>query len=241
MKHLIVSLHDFHPASRESIEDQVQFLHEIGVTCFSILVVPRFHMGKYILDDKASLDFLDARHAAGDELVIHGYYHYVKDPRPYNLFWNRFYTNQESEFFDLSDGEVRHRVDQGFQVWEKQGWQPKGFIPPAWLMPEKQNAILKKMGLTYTNRLKSITLLQKKKTIKTQSLCYSARAAWRRALSLSWNQALFNRLRKTDIIRLSLHPDDLKYGPLKQQIGEITEMALAEGYTPITYARYATL
>jgi len=203
--------------------------------------VPKFHMQKYILDDRKSLEFLDQRYAAGDEMVIHGYYHYVKDPRPEHLFWNRIYTNKESEFFDISDGEVRHRVDQGFQIWEKQGWQAKGFIPPAWLMPEKQNAILKKMGLTYTNRLKTITLLQKKKTIETQSLCYSARAAWRRTLSLSWNHALFNKLRKKDTIRLSLHPNDLKYPQLKQQIGEITEMALADGYTPITYARYATL
>ncbi|MEM1159202.1 MAG: polysaccharide deacetylase family protein [Verrucomicrobiota bacterium] len=241
MKHLIVSLHDFHPGSREAVAEQVKFMHEIGVSCFSVLVVPRFHMGPYILDDQASLAFLDERYAAGDEMVIHGYYHYVNDPRPENIFWNRLYTNRESEFFDLSDGEVRHRVDQGLQVWHQQGWQVKGFIPPAWLMPDKQNAILKKMGLTYTNRLKTITLLQKKKTIAAQSLCYSARAAWRRTLSLSWNQALFNRLRKTDTIRLSLHPDDLKYTELQQQIGEITEMALADGFTPITYARYASL
>ncbi|MEM6884906.1 MAG: polysaccharide deacetylase family protein [Verrucomicrobiota bacterium] len=241
MKHLIVSLHDFHSGSRELITEQVEFLSELGVTGFSILVVPRFHMGKPLSEDKESLKYLDERHAAGDEMVIHGYYHYVKDPRPENFFWNRLYTNQESEFFDISDGEVRHRIDLGLQLWQKQGWQAKGFIPPAWLMPDKQNAILKKMGFTYTNRLKTITLLQKKKTIETQSLCYSARAAWRRSLSLSWNHALFNKLRKLDTIRLSLHPDDLKYPQLRQQIGEITEMALADGYTPITYARYATL
>ncbi len=241
MKHLIVSLHDFHPGSREAISDQVDFLKAIGVSCFSVLVVPKYHMQKHITDDKASLKYLDKRYAAGDEMVVHGYYHYVKDPRLGHLFWNRIYTNKESEFFDISDGEVRHRIDQGLQIWEKMGWQAKGFIPPAWLMPDKQNHILKKMGFTYTNRLKTITLLQKKKETETQSLCYSSRAAWRRALSLSWNQALFNRLKKGEIIRLSLHPDDLKYPQLKQQIGEITEMALAQGYSPITYARYAAL
>lgn len=241
MKHLIVSLHDFHPGSREAIAEQVDFFEAIGVSCFSILVVPKYHMQKHIQEDKASLSYLDERYAKGDEMVIHGFYHYVKDPRPEHLFWNRIYTNQESEFYDISDGEVRHRVDQGFQIWQKQGWEAKGFIPPAWLMPDKQNSILRKLGLVYTNRLKNITLLQKKKTIDTQSLCYSSRASWRRALSLSWNQALFNKLRKSETIRLSMHPDDLKYPQLKQQIGEITEMVLAQGYTPITYARYAAL
>jgi hypothetical protein len=240
-KRLIVSLHDFHPGSREAIAEQVDFLGNLGVSCFSILVVPKYHMQKDIMDDKLSLKYLDERYAAGDEMVLHGYYHYVKDLRLAHLFWNRIYTNQESEFFDISDGEVRHRVDLGLQIWDKMGWAAKGFIPPAWLMPVKQNNILRNLGFTYTNRLKTITLLQKKKTFETQSLCYSARAAWRRALSLSWNQALFNRLKKADTIRLSLHPDDLKYPELKQQIGEIAEMALAQDFRPITYARYAAL
>jgi predicted deacetylase len=55
----------------------------------AILVVPKYHMKKHISDDRASLKFLDERSEAGDELVIHGYYHYVKDPQIGNFFWNR--------------------------------------------------------------------------------------------------------------------------------------------------------
>jgi predicted deacetylase len=207
----------------------------------SILVIPKYHMKKHLDEDRASLEFLDKRHEAGNELVVHGFYHYVKDPRAGNFFWNRLYTNRESEFLDLSDGEVRHRIQLGLDLWESRGWKASGFIAPAWLMPKKQDAILRNMGLKYTNRLRSISLLQKKKEIQTTSLCYSARAGWRRQVSLSWNQALFNRLRKEPVIRLSLHPADLTYDPIRQQIREILEMALAEDYRPVTYARYATL
>lgn len=241
MKSLIVSLHDFHPGSREAIQDQVQFLSEVGIRNSSILVVPKYHMGKHLSEDRAALEFLDRRYEAGDELVVHGYYHYVKDPRAGNFFWNRLYTNRESEFLDLSDGEVRHRIQLGLDFWEARGWKAHGFIPPAWLMPEKQYSVLRKMGFKYTNRLRSISILQKKKKIDTASLCYSTRAAWRRQVALTWNQALFNRLRKGSVIRLSLHPADLTYEPIRQQIREILEMALAEDYRPVTYAAYAAL
>jgi predicted deacetylase len=129
----------------------------------------------------------------------------------------------------------------GLDLWESRKWKASGFIAPAWLMPPKQDVLLRQMGLMYTNRLRSISLLQKKKEVEAQSLCYSARAAWRRQVSLSWNHALFNRLRKGNIIRLSLHPMDLTYEPIRQQIREILEMALAENYRPVTYSSYAAL
>jgi len=241
MKSLIVSLHDFHPGSCEAIRDQIEFLHELGVDRLSILVIPKYHMGKHLNEDQAALKLLDERQEAGDELVVHGYYHYVKDPRAGNFFWNRLYTNRESEFMDLSDGEVRHRIQLGLDIWESRGWKASGFIAPAWLMPKKQDAILRKLGFRYTNRLRTISLLQKKKEIEAPSLCYSTRSGWRRQLSLTWNQALFNRLRKGSVIRLSLHPTDLTHEPIRQQIREILEMALAEDYRPLSYAAYAAL
>jgi len=50
---------------------------------------------------------------------------------------------------------------------------------------------------------------------------------------------LFARLRGKPLLRLSLHPHDLEYPDLRQQIREIVQMALADGYQPITYAAYA--
>lgn len=241
MKHLIVSLHDFHPGSREALGDQVAFLHDLGVKRLSILVVPKFHYGCAVADDVQSLAFLDERAAAGDDLVVHGYYHFSPDNRLSTFFWTHLYTNREAEFLELSDGEVRHRVEQGLALWHKQGWVARGFIAPAWLMPRRQDAVLRNLGFAYTNRVDSISLLMKKREIEARSLCYSTRAAWRRGSSLIWNHFLFNRLRRTNIIRLSLHPEDLVHDAIKQQIREIVEMALADDFQPITYSGYAAL
>ncbi|MEM6821391.1 MAG: polysaccharide deacetylase family protein, partial [Verrucomicrobiota bacterium] len=219
MKYLIVSLHDFHAGSREEISEQIDFLSELGVKNYSILVVPRFHKAPIISEDEASMAFLKERYEMGDDLVLHGFFHHSIDNRAASLFWNRIYTNCESEFLDLSPGEMKHRIELGQGIWHENDWKLSGFIAPAWLMPKKRESVLKKLGFVYTNYLRSISLIQKRKRVKAQSLCYSTRASWRRTVSLSWNQALFDRLRHRDLIRLSLHPNDLKFSEIKQQIG----------------------
>ncbi len=106
-------------------------------------------------------------------------------------------------------------------------------------MPERQYTLLKREKLLYTNRLRDIHLLLKNRTVPSQSLCYSTRSAWRRGISPIWNQWLFMRLRGQPLIRISLHPHDFQCGAIRQQIGELLEIALADGYQPITYAQYA--
>ncbi|MDR0534349.1 MAG: polysaccharide deacetylase family protein [Verrucomicrobiales bacterium] len=240
MKHLIVSLHDYHPGSHAAIKEQIETLNIWGVKNVSILVVPHYHHQKATKDSASSLAYLGERQAANDDLVVHGYYHDRVGQGSGSFFWTKLYTANEAEFLDLSDGEVRHRLTRALTLWEEQGWKPEGFIAPAWLMPEEQDVILKRMNFTYTTRLKYFQNLRNLQKTETQSLCYSTRAKWRRDVSLRWNKWLFARLLKTkDVIRLSLHPNDLKFEPIKLQIQDIVETALTEGYQPLTYAAYA--
>jgi predicted deacetylase len=241
VRHLVVSLHDFHPGSRERIERQVQLLAAAGVPNVSLLVVPQWHFGRPTAKDQASLEFLRARHAAGDDLVLHGYYHMRRGGGWNSLFWTRIYTNNECEFLDLSDGEAAHRIERGRQLWDEEGWPLHGFIAPAWLMPRSQNALLRRLGFLYTTRLREVEILPKHRVTVSQSLCYSTRAAWRRTCSHLWNPVLYRWLRENDLLRLSLHPDDLEFPELRRQILEIVEMALADGCRPITYAGYAQM
>ena len=239
--YLIVSLHDLHPGSLTSIQEQVDFVAGLGIPNVSILAVPYFHHQKRLKDHGRTLDFLDQRQKLGDDLVIHGFYHDRADLAPGSFFWTRLYTANEAEFLDLSDGEVQHRIDMARQLWEARGWSVKGFIAPAWLMPKSQDLLLKRMGFTYTTRLGGIHLLRKNEEVQSQSLCYSTRAAWRREASLLWNPWLARRLKNAGVLRLSMHPDDLKYPRIREQIKETLEMALAAGYQPVTYTAYAEM
>ncbi len=237
-KTLIVSLHDVHGGSLDVVRRQAEELGALGIGNFSLLVVPQYHHGRTLKEVPALLEWLDARHGAGDDLVVHGYYHDRQDRAAGSLFWDRLYTADESEFQDLSDGEVRHRLDRARTFWNERGWRAEGFIAPAWLMPETQDLLLKRAGFSYTTRIGTVKSLAKDAVTNAQSLCYSSRAPWRRSLSLLWNQWLFSRLRKGKTVRLSLHPGDWEWPRPRRQILEIAEMALAEGFRPLTYAQY---
>jgi len=242
-KSLIVSLHDAHPGSHAQIAEQIAFLTGYGITCSSILVVPEFHHEGPVTRDGAFCDAVSGWQEQGHELVLHGYFHDRKESPPEKLstlFWTRLYTNQEAEFLDLPPATTRQRLERGRALFEERGWRARGFVAPAWLMAKGIPNLLAEMGFTYTTRLSEIIPLRPGvNRIKTsQSLCYSTRTGWRRTASALWNKHLFNKLRETDLIRLSLHPRDLEFPLMRRQIDQIVRASLKRGFEPTTYGDY---
>ena len=242
-KSLIVSLHDAHPGSCAQIEEQVAFLAERGVGRSSILVVPEFHHEGSAAGDAAFRSAVDGWQTAGHELVLHGYYHDRRESPPENLatlFWTRLYTNREAEFLDLPRDTARQRLERGRALFESLGWRTIGFVAPAWLMGPGVTDLLAEMKFAYTTRVTEIVPLQPrdKSATRSQSLCYSTRAGWRRFASAVWNKQLFARLCETDLMRLSLHPRDLEFPLLRRQIDQIVRAALKRGFEPTTYGDY---
>jgi len=242
-KALIVSLHDAHPGSRAQIAEQIAFLAERGVTRSSILVVPEFHHRESLLIDKGFCDAASGWQAQGHELVLHGYFHdRLESPKDTlsTLFWTRLYTNREAEFLDLSRDMARSRLEKGRALFDSLGWRTPGFVAPAWLMANGLPNLLAEMGFSYTTRLGEIIPLRPgvNRIKPSQSLCYSARAGWRRFASCVWNKHLYGRLRETNLVRLSLHPRDLEFSLLRRQIDQIVRASLKRGFEPTTYGDY---
>jgi hypothetical protein len=242
-KSLIVSLHDVHPGSHAQIAEQMAFLADYGITRSSLLVVPEFHHRGSLLRDGNFCDIVSGWQAQGHEIVLHGYFHDRRESPPENLsnvFWTRFYTNREAEFLDLPKETARLRIERGRALFESLGWRATGFVAPAWLMADGLANLLAEMGFAYTTRLgEIIPLLPGLNRIKSsQSLCYSTRAGGRRLASAVWNKYLYGRLRRTDLIRLSLHPRDLEFPLMRRQIDQIVRASLKRGFQPTTYRDY---
>ena len=242
-KSLIVSLHDAHPGSHAAIAEQVAFLAAYGITRSSILVVPEFHHRGSVLRDGNFCDSVSGWQAQGHEIVLHGYFHDRLESPPENLstlFWTRLYTNREAEFLDLPHEDARLRLERGRALFESLGWRATGFVAPAWLMASGFTNLLAEMGFAYTTRLTEIIpLLPGVYRVKpSQSLCYSTRAGWRRVASGVWNKYLYGRLRKRDMVRLSLHPRDLEFPLMRRQIDQILRASLKGGFQPTTYGEY---
>jgi len=242
-KSLIVSLHDAHPGSHAQIAEQVAFLEAYGIMRSSILVVPEFHHRGSLLQDKTFCETVSGWQVRGHEIVLHGYFHDRRESPPENLstvFWTRLYTNREAEFLDLPHETARRRLERGRALFESLGWRATGFVAPAWLMAGGLANLLAEMGFSYTTGVGEIIPLRPglNQVKRSQSLCYSTRAAWRRFASGVWNKYLYDRLRGTDLVRLSLHPRDLEFPLMRRQIDQILRASLKRGFQPTTYGDY---
>lgn len=237
MKRLVVSIHDVHPASFDAARKQVEFCESLGVRRFSILVVPDFHMNAPFETSPDLVEWLRSREELGDEIVLHGLYHF-NDTRalsPRSWFWNRLYTASEAEFLDLDFHTAHFRIRYGKQRLKKAGLHPVGFVAPAWLMNSQVQKAVFNVGMMYTNTVNSIVAASGK-IIFSRSLCYSARAGWRQVGSLGWNSALWQVKRNHDIVRLSLHPQDLEVRSFRSHISAIISAAMALNFESTTYS-----
>ena len=119
------------------------------------------------------------------------------------------------------------------------GITPSGFIAPAWLLSSEAEDALRELKCEYTTRLGDVLDLRTGRRFPAQSLVWSTRSAWRRQMSLAWNAFLFRRLVSSPLLRISIHPVDLKHAAIWQQIRELVTRALADR-EPLTYLAWLT-
>lgn len=232
---LIVSIHDVSPLTQTRVTEMLHELAACGIGQTSLLVVPDHH-GKAPLEDSAGFgQWLQEAHHSGHETVVHGFYH----RRPSSGNWatrlvTERYTAGEGEFFDLSEEEAARRLARAREIFSRLGLKPRGFIAPAWLLGKEAQEAVRKAGFEYTTRLGEFLDLQTGAVTRSQSLVWSVRAGWRRAVSRLWNALLFRRLRDIPMLRVGLHPPDWDHPAIRAQCLGLIRAALA-GRTVMTY------
>lgn len=217
---LAVSIHDVSPWTRPAVEAMLADLASAGLPVTSLLVVPDHHHRGAVADDAAFLDWLRTLERAGHEVVLHGYFH-RRDPRPGTGWWSRVitehYTAGEGEFYDLDYAEARRRLECGRAMLAGAGLDVPGFVAPAWLLGDAAERAAREAGFAYTTRLGGVLDLRSGAWTPSQSLVYSVRSGWRRAVSLAWNALLAASLRGNPLARLGLHPPDWAHPAIRRQ------------------------
>jgi predicted deacetylase len=237
-KKLLLSLHDFHPKSREQIGEQLEFCLKRCPGHASILVVPEYHHGPGVESCPESLRSLERWQTAGHDLAVHGYFHDRKWLPAESWFWTRLYTNQEAEFFRLDPAEAESRIDRALAIWRRQGWAAKGFVAPGWLQEPSTEAILRQKGFAYTCRLTEVLHLADGQRDRAWAGTYSLRSPWRRALARRWQPFWKRAWGGRRLVRLSLHPADLEVGFVRDQVGGLLAELSARGYRSVSYAEH---
>src|SRR5215471_4731793 len=220
---IVVSLHDVAPCTQQITSTIISELSAHGVRVCSVLVVPDYHHDGPFAKHREFVTWLRGLEADGHEIVIHGYFHERPTESKETLrdkFMTRFYTQNEGEFYDLSYEEALRRITTARDQFRAHGLKPRGFVAPAWLLGNDAERAVRDAQLEYTTRLRSVCDLRSGNVFPARTLVYSVHNTWRRALSRSWNAALFRLLKTKTLLRISIHPRDYSQPAIWKQIVE---------------------
>jgi len=237
---LLLVLHDVAPQTWPDYQAFVEAVDALGTVPMTWLVVPNFHKHNDLDAYPEFRRLLSRRVARGDELVLHGYYHCDEGSiptTPRDWFMRRIYTH-EGEFYNLPLEAALARLRAGIEVFHRYNWPLEGFVAPAWLMSEGTRQALSQLPLSYTSDSQHLYRLPDFTAIDAPGLVWSARSAWRRGLSKIVSDQREQRWRQAPVIRLGLHPVDMRHEFSRQYWLQLLKRLLNEGRVPMTKANW---
>ncbi|MBC3776295.1 DUF2334 domain-containing protein [Pseudomonas sp. SWRI99] len=233
---VLLVLHDVAPSTWADYRPFVEAVDALDNVPMTWLVVPDFHRRDALAGHPQFRRLLDARVARGDELALHGYYHDDGEPAPTtprDWFMRRIYTH-EGEFYRLSQEAARARLQAGIELFQRYDWPLHGFVAPAWLMSDGTRRALRETPLRYTSDPRHLYRLPDFTAITAPGLVWSARSAWRRGVSKIVSDQREQRWRQAPVIRLGLHPVDMRHRFSRDYWLRTLQRLLAEGRVPMT-------
>lgn len=235
---LLLVLHDVAPQTWGDYQPFVEAVDALGAVPMTWLVVPDFHKRNALDDHPAFCRVLSKRVERGDELALHGYFHCDEGPMPgtpHDWFMRRVYTH-EGEFYSLSRDEALVRLHAGIDMFRRRDWPLEGFVAPAWLMSNGTREALRELPLSYTSDPQHLYRLPDFSVVDAPGLVWSARSAWRRGVSKLLSDRREQRWRQAPVIRLGLHPVDMRHEFSRTYWLQTLKRLLDEGRMPMTKA-----
>jgi uncharacterized protein len=209
---LLVSIHDVTPALETNIRKLWDLCAREGIKP-ALFVVPNWH-GQWPLEEHSRfVGWIRARAEDGAELVLHGERHdEAGSPRRLKDSWKAWgRTAGEGEFLTLDESAARDRITRALARLRVMGFDPVGFVAPAWLSGEAADRAAGAAGLAFTEDATSIRLLASGRRIDSPAVRWSARTP-----ALAWGSvavaaARWRLQRNAPWPRLALHPQDLNH------------------------------
>ncbi len=225
-----VVLHDVSPSQWPLYRPLVEASDRLDLP-LTLLVVPDFHRRDRVDRAPDFLAAMESRLARGDEIVLHGWFHDDPGPvswRPDQFFMRRIYTH-EGEFYRISGAEAAQRLRHGLALFSRLGWPVHGFVAPAWLLGREACRALSGLPFRYTSDPGGLIRLPTFRHLAAPTLVWSSGTWWRRLLSLAWNTCRLDRhRRRAPLIRLGLHPVDMRHRMVRAYWLRTMEELLAE-------------
>jgi uncharacterized protein len=236
---LLASIHDVSPRFEGEVDGLLDLLDRNVGTRLAMLVVPNHWGDAPIVPGSRFAGRLRAWADAGVEMFLHGFSH--RDDSSHQTaaarIRARFMTASEGEFLGLSQAEAATRIREGRSLLEDIIGRPiAGFIAPAWLYGEGAHEALRQLALPIAeDHFRIGSPATGKQLAGGPVITWASRTRLRLASSLAAAAVLRNA--PLDVLRVGVHPPDIRHPALVASIQKTLQKALQHRRA----ARYADL
>lgn len=244
-RRLLLSIHDVTPGTVAQVETLHAHLCEHAqAPSLALLVVPHHWNSVPIAQDSGFKAWLRARHAAGDEIILHGWSHRDDtDPRGWLAqFKARAMTAREGEFLSLEGVDALRRLRDGRALLEDIiGSAVPGFVAPAWLYGDGAHAALAQARFDFAEDHFRVWAPQTGKILaRGPVITWASRSPSRMRSSLAFATAARTLLARAATVRIGVHPGDTGQPRIMDSIRR-TARRFRNSHRPTRYAALAAV
>lgn len=225
MKGLVIALHDVAPSTLAETRRWRALVAEVTDGPVSLLVVPRYR-GRESWRSGRARGWVRSRHRDGDELVLHGYSHLDREGR------------DGRELFGRTGAAISALIEDGLLEMELSGLDTEGFIAPSYLHPDEAHESCRSAGLGWWATRSFLHSRIGTRGLPSLGLGASTRS--RRVLSPLVARSAARLVASVPVVRLDLHPADLRHPRMERAGRDLLTRLLAQGRSPITHGRLTT-
>lgn len=213
---LVLSMHDVTPFHLERMRMAEAVFREIGIAKITYLLVPEYH-GGYPSDRSAEfIEWCRGPRPFEVEWHLHGYHH-LESPalqagNHADAWKRRFLTAGEGEFLALDRESQGRKLTDGREVFRScLGYDPEGFVAPAWLFNRDLPPLLAAMGFRFTEDHRRIYRVDTGASLDSPVITWATRTPVRKYGSLVVCPLLARLWSGTPVLRAAVHPFDFDH------------------------------
>lgn len=217
---LLASIHDVSPRFEGEVDRLVDMLAPHVGTRLAMLVVPNHWGDAPIIPGSPFAARLRAWAEQGVEMFLHGFTH--RDEAQHSgrdRLRARFMTASEGEFLGLPPAEAKARIDDGRALVESVIGRPiDGFVAPAWLYGDGAREALMQSAIPIAeDHLRVWSPATGEELAWGPVITWASRTRARLLSSLA--AAALLRHAPLDVLRIGVHPPDVRHPALVRSIG----------------------
>lgn len=201
MKYFNISIHDVTSSSLSQVEQISKLLNELHIEKPTYLVIPKYHGKDDIIAHAKKLKSIIGNH----EIAMHGYTH--KSKPVWKFSYKKLFSENEGEFAEETD--LMTRISLGLDILRKTNLEPKGFIPPAWLIRNNSIKLFYNSCFAFLNTRSYIYDLRNMRRYRSPVLTFSSRGILQKLSIITFKVMCFT-FRNYNMIRIAIHPKDIE-------------------------------